>query len=135
MANERHEGGPVNFFAFLNVDRAAYVSVETLVEETGRILQRRAVGEGKLHDLLVGFASADVAAVRPNRSARPLTAAPNFRSANILCQHGGQALGDSWEEGLGTACTSAGFRSYASTISVAQQYATWTAPASRTPSL
>src|SRR5208283_912467 len=29
-------------------------------------------GEGKLHDLLVGFASADDAVVRPNRSAHPL---------------------------------------------------------------
>ena len=42
------------------------------VEETGRILQRRALGEGKLHDILVGFASADDAIVRPNRSAHPL---------------------------------------------------------------
>src|SRR5204862_2283720 len=29
-------------------------------------------GEGKLHDILVGFASADDAVVRPNRSAHPL---------------------------------------------------------------
>ncbi|HEY6420543.1 MAG TPA: SDR family NAD(P)-dependent oxidoreductase [Candidatus Binataceae bacterium] len=72
MANERLEGGLVNFFSFVDVDRAACVSVETRVEETGRILQRRALGEGKLHDLLVGFASADDAVVRPNRSAHPL---------------------------------------------------------------
>src|SRR5450631_1028546 len=72
LANERLEGGLVNFFSFVDVDRAAYVSVETRVEETGRILQRRALGEGKLHDLLVGFASADDAVVRPNRSAHPL---------------------------------------------------------------
>jgi hypothetical protein len=50
LANERLEG---------DVDRAAYVSVEARVEETDRILQRRALGEGKLHDSLVGFASAD----------------------------------------------------------------------------
>src|SRR5207248_9894998 len=55
-----------------DVDRAACVSVETRVEETGRILQIRALGEGKLHDILVGFASADDAVVRPNRSAHPL---------------------------------------------------------------
>src|SRR2546428_655170 len=67
LANERLEGGRVNFFSFVDVDRAAYVSVETRVEETGRILQRRALGEGKLHDTLVGFASADDAVVRPNR--------------------------------------------------------------------
>src|SRR5437867_5816697 len=72
LANERLEGGLVNFFSFVDVDRAARVSVETRVEETGRILQRRALGEGKLHDILVGFASADDAVVRPNRSAHPL---------------------------------------------------------------
>src|SRR2546426_6790149 len=72
LANERLEGGLVNFFSFVDVDRAACVSVETRVEETGRILQRRALEEGKLHDILVGFASADDAVVRPNRSAHPL---------------------------------------------------------------
>src|SRR5439155_599920 len=69
LANERLEGGLVNFFSFVDVDRAAYVSVETRVEETGRILQRRALGKGKLHDILVGFASADDAVVRPDRGA------------------------------------------------------------------
>src|SRR5205823_3773344 len=72
LANERLEGGLVNFFSFVDVDRAACVSVETRVEETGRSLQRRALREGKLHDILVGFASADDAVVRPNRSAHPL---------------------------------------------------------------
>jgi hypothetical protein len=38
LANKRLEGGLVNFFSFVNVDRAARVSVETRVEETGRIL-------------------------------------------------------------------------------------------------
>ena len=72
LANERFEGGLVNFFSFVDVDRAACVSVETRVEETGRILQRRALREGKLHDTLVGFASADDAVVRPNRSAQAM---------------------------------------------------------------
>src|SRR5205809_7808776 len=63
LANERLEGWLVNFFSFVNVDRAPYVSVETRVEETGRVLQRRAFGEGKRHDLLVGFASAEYAVV------------------------------------------------------------------------
>ena len=44
MANERLEGGLVNYFSFVEVDRAAYVAVETRVKETGRILQRRALG-------------------------------------------------------------------------------------------
>src|SRR5204863_5094184 len=72
LASERLEGGLVNFYSFVDVDRAAYVSVETRVEETRRILQRRALEEGKLHDILVGFASADDAVVRPDRSAHPL---------------------------------------------------------------
>src|SRR4029077_11656214 len=72
LANECLEGGLVNFFSFVDVDRAAYVSVETRVEETGRIFQGRALGEGKLHDLLVGFAGADDAVVRPDRSTHPL---------------------------------------------------------------
>src|SRR5438034_5428324 len=76
LANERLEGGLVHFFAFVDVDRAAYVSVETRVEETGRILQRRALGEGELHDTLVGFARADDAIVRPNRSAGTLRFRP-----------------------------------------------------------
>ena len=33
---------------------------------------RRALGEGTLHDLFVGLASADDAVVRPHRSAHPL---------------------------------------------------------------
>src|SRR5947199_2510433 len=58
LANERLEGGLVNFFSFVDVDRAACVSVETRVEETGRILQRRALEERQLHDVLVGLACA-----------------------------------------------------------------------------
>src|SRR5271169_6346274 len=79
LANERLEGGLVNFFSLVDVDRAAYVSVETRVEQTGRILHRRALGEGKLHDILVGLASADDAVVRPNRSAHPLPLLDNVR--------------------------------------------------------
>src|SRR5262245_49674849 len=44
LANECLEGGLVNFFSLVDVDRATCVSVETRVEETGRILQRRALG-------------------------------------------------------------------------------------------
>src|SRR5580700_9904583 len=72
LANEHLERRLVNLLSFVDVDGAAYVAVETGVEETGRILQRRALGEGKLHDFLVGFARADDAVVRPNRSAHPL---------------------------------------------------------------
>src|SRR6202035_515146 len=51
LANERLEGGLVHFFSFVDVDRAAYVAVETRVEETARILQSRALGEGELDGL------------------------------------------------------------------------------------
>src|SRR3989304_10476010 len=59
LANERLEGELVNFFSYVDVDRAACVSVETRVEETGRILPRRALEEGELSAILVGLASAD----------------------------------------------------------------------------
>src|SRR4030095_648312 len=67
LANERLEGGLVDLFSFVDVDRAAQVSFETRVEETGRITKKRPLGEGELHDFLVGFARADDAVMRPNR--------------------------------------------------------------------
>src|SRR5258706_5596481 len=70
LTNERLESGPVDCFSFVDVDRAAGVSVETRVEETSRILERRALGERELHDALVGLAGADDAVVRPDRGAR-----------------------------------------------------------------
>src|SRR5947199_8774771 len=70
VANERLEPGLVNVFSFVDVDRAAHVSVETRVEETGWILQRRAPGEGQLHNGLVRLAGADDPVVRPCGSAR-----------------------------------------------------------------
>src|SRR5882724_4221276 len=79
LANERLEGGLVNFLSFVDVDRAACVSVETGVEETGRILQGRPLSEDKLHDTLVGFARADNTVVRPDRSAPPLPLLDNVR--------------------------------------------------------
>src|SRR6267143_6640044 len=81
LANERLEGGLVNVCSFVDVDRAAYVSVETRVEETGRILQKRALGEGQLHRFLIGFAGADDAVVRPNRT-HPL---PLLDDVRVCC--------------------------------------------------
>ena len=40
--DQRFEGGPVDVLAIVDVDRAAHGAVETGVEETGRILERRA---------------------------------------------------------------------------------------------
>ena len=66
LKNERLEGDPVNFLPFVDVNRAACVAVETGVEETGRVRQRRALGEGQLHIVFVGFARAEDAVVRPD---------------------------------------------------------------------
>src|SRR3989440_7269901 len=109
LANERLEGGLVNFFSFVDVDRAAYVSVETRVEETGRILQRRALGEGELHDIPVGLASADDAVVRPNRRAHPLPLLDHVRVCFLdELAHSAEAFpapvaefGDSFRDQLG----------------------------------
>src|SRR3989442_11737984 len=83
-ADEILQGRLIDLVAFVDVDRAAYVSVETRVEEAGRILQRRALGEGKLHDILVGFASGDDAVVRPNRSAHPLPLLADVRGGVLV---------------------------------------------------
>src|SRR5438477_7834267 len=69
LANDRLEGSLVNVFSFVDVDRAPDVPVEARVEETNWILQRRTLGKGKLHNALIGFAGADDAVARPNRSA------------------------------------------------------------------
>src|ERR1019366_1740688 len=79
LANERLKRGLVNFFPFENVDRAAYVSIETRVEERGWIRQKGALGESKLHGFLVGFAGADDAVVRPNRRTHPLPLLDDLR--------------------------------------------------------
>src|SRR3989442_4620634 len=49
LANEGLEAGFVNSSSFVDVDRPACFSVETRVQETGRILQIRALGEVRVH--------------------------------------------------------------------------------------
>src|SRR5437773_12224960 len=49
LANERLEAGLANFFSFVDVHRAAHVSVETRAEATRRIFHSRALAEGNLH--------------------------------------------------------------------------------------
>src|SRR5262245_15508720 len=66
LPNERFECGFVDLFSFADVDRAASVSVQARVEETGRILQRRTFGEGQFHGILVRFTGADDPVVRPS---------------------------------------------------------------------
>jgi hypothetical protein len=102
LANERLEGGLVNFFSFVNIDRPAHVSVETRVEETGRILERRALGEGKLHDILVGLAAVLVSSATTatqyafeDRSVRFSRSTPITRSSE--CRSRAPSLGRGWK--------------------------------------
>src|SRR5262249_32269413 len=48
------------------------VAFEAGVEETRRVRQRGALGEGHLHDVLVGLACADDSVVLPDRNPSPL---------------------------------------------------------------
>ncbi len=54
------------------VDRAPDVAFEAGVEQVRRVVERGALGEGQLHDGLVGLAGADDAVVGPDRDAAPL---------------------------------------------------------------
>src|SRR5215470_17321674 len=56
LAYERLECRCVDRVAFVNVDRAPDVAVETRVEQARGILQRRTFGERQLHDALVRLA-------------------------------------------------------------------------------
>src|SRR5262245_44646773 len=68
-ADEIFQSRLIEFVAFVDVAGAPDVPVETGIEETGRVLQRRSLGKGHLDGVLVGLASADDAAVRPDRRA------------------------------------------------------------------
>jgi len=54
----------------VNVNRPPGIALEAGVEQTGRVLQRRALGEGHFDYVLVGLSRADDAAVGPDRNAR-----------------------------------------------------------------
>src|SRR5512132_961011 len=72
LAYERLERGRIDLLALVDVDRAADVALEARVEQPLGILQRRALREGELHDLLVRLTGADDALVRPDRRPHPL---------------------------------------------------------------
>src|ERR1700748_516366 len=57
----------IDLVAVVNVDGAADISVETGVEQAGRVLQRSTLGECHLDDALVRLPGADDAAVRTDR--------------------------------------------------------------------
>src|SRR5205807_8848781 len=58
-ADQRLEGLGVHLLALAYVDRAPRVPVEARAEELGRVVQRGALHEGQLDDLLVRLARAD----------------------------------------------------------------------------
>src|SRR4051812_9870173 len=71
-ANQRLQRLRVDLVALVDVDRAPRVALEARVEELRRIVQRRALREGELHDVLVRLTGADDPVVLPHRNAAPL---------------------------------------------------------------
>src|ERR1043166_1770122 len=71
-ANQRLQGALVYLVAFVEIDGPARVPVKAGIEEARRILQRRSLGEGHFHHVLVGLAGADYSVVRPHRHPAPL---------------------------------------------------------------
>lgn len=72
LAEESLKRVRVYLLALRNIDGAPGVAFQAGVEQSRRVLQRSALGEGHLHDALVGLASADHPLVIPNRNASPL---------------------------------------------------------------
>src|SRR5262245_7082928 len=62
----------------MEVDGTPDVAFEAGVEEARRVLQRGALGEGHLHDILVRLTGADHSGVRPHRNPSPLPLLDHF---------------------------------------------------------
>src|ERR1700681_2416616 len=77
-ANERLQRLFINLVALMDIDGAPGVAFEAGVEEACRVLQRGALGEGHLHDILVRLAGADDSGVRPHRNPSPLPLLDHF---------------------------------------------------------
>src|SRR3977135_1959726 len=71
-ANERLQRLFINLVALMEIDGTPGVAFAAGVEEARRVLQRGALGEGQLHDILVRFTGADDSGVRPHRNPSPL---------------------------------------------------------------
>lgn len=68
LADEVLQGRLIDLVAFINVDRAPDVPFEARVEQACWVFQRRSLGKGHLHGVLVRFSRADDAGVGPDRS-------------------------------------------------------------------
>src|SRR5438876_1633831 len=62
----------------MEIDGTPGVAFEAGVEEAARVLQRGALGEGHLHDILVRLTGADHSGVRPHRNPSPLPLLDHF---------------------------------------------------------
>src|SRR5215210_6517321 len=62
----------------MEIDGTPGVAFEAGVEEACRVLQRGALGEGHLHDILVRLTGADRSGVRPHRNPSPLPLLDHF---------------------------------------------------------
>src|SRR6202521_5818663 len=71
-ANERLQRLFINLVALMEIDGTPGVAFEAGVEEARRVLQRGALGEGHLHDILVRLTGAENSGVRPHRNPSPL---------------------------------------------------------------
>src|SRR5262245_37974337 len=71
-ANERLQRLFINLVALMEIDGTPGVAFEAGVEEARRVLQRGALGEGHLHDILVRLTGADYSGVRPHGDPAPL---------------------------------------------------------------
>src|SRR3954451_1462084 len=65
--HERLEGVLVELIALVQVDGAPRAGVEARVEEAGWVVERRSLGEGQLHLVLVGLAGEDHPVAGPDR--------------------------------------------------------------------
>ena len=65
-ANQSFQSLLVNLVAFVKVDGAPYISIETGIEERRGVFQRGALGERQLHSTLLDLAGADDPVVRPD---------------------------------------------------------------------
>src|SRR6202047_3261889 len=77
-ANERLQRLFINLVALMEIDCTPGVAFEAGVEEARRVLQRGALGEGHLHDILVRLTGADHSGVRPHRNPSPLPLLDHF---------------------------------------------------------
>src|SRR5262249_19826213 len=68
----------VDPLAFVEVDSAPGVPLETGVEKSRRVLESCPLGEGHLHDILVSLARADQSVVGPHRHPAPLPLLDDF---------------------------------------------------------